>query len=476
MLILGIIAAYFLLLISISYFTGKKDDNDTFFLGNRKSPWYIVAFGMIGASLSGVTFVSVPGMVEGKFFSYFQMCLGFTVGYFIIAKVLLPIYYKMNLVSIYQYLDDRFGTEAYKTGSFFFLISRLIGASFRLFLVASIFQMFVFDEMGIPFEVTVAITIVLIWLYTFRSGIKTIIWTDTLQTTFMLLAVFFTFYWMCDSLNWGFMDLWNNVQASDYSKTFFWDDFAGDKLHFVKQFVGGIFICLTMTGLDQDMMQKNLSCKNLKEAQKNMISFGMVLLIVNFFFLLFGALLYFYAEKHGIAAIRDDLFPTIAMSGSGGFGISVLFILGLIAAAYSSADSALTSLTTAFSVDFLEVQKMSQSKQKRIRKKVHVGFSILLFLVILSYKTINNKDLITDLFVFAMYTYGPLLALYFTGMYTKWKLRGQWILVVCIAAPILTYIINYFTGGSIGFALILVNATICILGFRLIAKPMVVTK
>ncbi len=469
MLILGIIAAYFLLLITISYFTGKKDDSDTFFLGNRKSPWYIVAFGMIGASLSGVTFVSVPGMVEGKYFSYFQMCLGFTVGYFIIAKVLLPLYYKMNLVSIYQYLDDRFGVEAYKTGSFFFLISRLIGASFRLFLVASIFQMFVFDDMGIPFEMTVAITILLIWLYTFRSGIKTIIWTDTLQTTFMLLAVFFTFYWMTDSIGWDFSILWTEVQDSNYSKVFFWDNFMGDKLHFIKQFVGGILICLTMTGLDQDMMQKNLSCKNLKEAQKNMISFGLVLLVVNFFFLLFGALLYIYADKYGIQAVRDDLFPTIALSGNGGFGIAVLFILGLIAAAYSSADSALTSLTTAFSVDFLAIQKMSPSKQKRVRKKVHVAFSVLLFLVILSYKTINNKDLITDLFVFAMYTYGPLLALYFAGIYTNWKLKGNLILYVCIGAPVLTYFINLSTGGAIGFALILVNATVCLLGLKLIS-------
>ncbi len=468
MLILGIIAAYFLVLIAISYFTGKKDDSDTFFLGNRKSPWYIVAFGMIGASLSGVTFVSVPGMVEGKFFSYFQMCLGFTVGYFIIAKVLLPLYYKMNLVSIYQYLEDRFGVQAYKTGSFFFLISRLIGASFRLFLVASIFQIFVFDDMGVPFELTVAITILLIWLYTFRSGIKTIIWTDTLQTTFMLLAVFFTFYWMSNSMGWAGFDFWTEVQASDYSKVFFWDNFMGDKLHFVKQFVGGILICLTMTGLDQDMMQKNLSCKNLKEAQKNMISFGLVLLIVNLFFLLFGALLYMYAAKHGIDAVRDDLFPSIALSGNGGLGIAILFILGLIAAAYSSADSALTSLTTAFSIDFLNIQSLSPSKQKRVRKKVHVGFSVLLFLVILSYKTINNKDLITDLFVFAMYTYGPLLALYFAGMYTKWNLKGNWILPVCIAAPTLTYFLDLSTGGSIGFALILVNASVCLLGFRMI--------
>ncbi len=469
MLILGIIAAYFLVLIAISYFTGRKDDSDTFFLGNRKSPWYIVAFGMIGASLSGVTFVSVPGMVEGNFFSYFQMCLGFTVGYFIIAKVLLPIYYKMNLVSIYQYLDDRFGVEAYKTGSFFFLISRLIGASFRLFLVASIFQMFVFDEMGIPFQVTVAITILLIWLYTFRSGIKTIIWTDTLQTAFMLLAVIFTFYWMSQSMGWAGFDFWSEVQSSSYSKVFFLDNFLGDKMHFVKQFVGGILICLTMTGLDQDMMQKNLSCKNLKEAQKNMISFGLVLLIVNFFFLLFGALLYIYADKYGIDAIKDDLFPSIALSGNGGFGISVLFILGLIAAAYSSADSALTSLTTAFSIDFLDIQKMSPSKQKTVRKKVHIGFSILLFLVILSYQSINNKDLITDLFVFAMYTYGPLLALYFAGMYTKWKLKGKLILLVCLVAPTITYFINLYTSGAIGFALILVNASICLVGFKLIS-------
>jgi Na+/proline symporter len=472
-LILSIIAAYFLVLIAISYFTGKRDDNDTFFLGNKKSPWYIVAFGMIGASLSGVTFVSVPGMVKAGGFSYFQMCLGFTLGYFVIAKVLLPLYYRMNLVSIYQYLDDRFGVQAYKTGSFFFLISRLIGASFRLFLVASIFQMFVFEEMGISFEFTVAITILLIWLYTFRSGIKTIIWTDTLQTSFMLLAVFFTFYWITQKLDWTFGEVWTNIQASDYSRVFFLDDFLDGK-HFVKQFIGGFLICITMTGLDQDMMQKNLSCKNLGEAQKNMISFGLVLLLVNFFFLLFGALLYLYAGEQGITAIKDDLFPTIAVSGSTGLGISILFILGLIAAAYSSADSALTSLTTAFSVDFMDIQAMEEKKQKSLRKKVHVAFSILLFLVILAYQNINNKDLINDLFRFAMYTYGPLLGLFSFGMMTKRKLKGKWILPICLLAPVLTYYIDFlaknYCNFNVGFALILLNALLCILGLWMISK------
>ncbi|HET7360450.1 MAG TPA: sodium:solute symporter, partial [Salinimicrobium sp.] len=342
--ILFLIAAYFGLLILVSYFTGRNSgNNDAFFKANKESPWYLVAFGMIGASLSGVTFISVPGWVEVSQFSYFQVVLGYVVGYAVIGLVLLPLYYKLNLTSIYTYLGSRFGHYSYKTGASFFLISRIVGSSFRLYLVAIVLQSIIFDAMGVPFWLTVTMTILLIWIYTFKSGIKTIVWTDTFQTLFMLLALGVAIYYVSADLGLNISNIAGFIADSELSKIFFFDDYKS-KEFFWKQFISGAFIAIVMTGLDQDMMQKNLTCRNLKDAQKNMFWFTFVLVIVNFVFLVLGLLLTVYAEQNGIAADGDTLFPTIATSGALGMGIAVFFVLGLIAAAYSSADSALTAL------------------------------------------------------------------------------------------------------------------------------------
>ncbi|HET8753077.1 MAG TPA: sodium:solute symporter, partial [Salinimicrobium sp.] len=342
-----IIAAYFGLLVLISYFTGKNSSNDAFFKGNKNSPWYLVAFGMIGASLSGVTFISVPGWVEASQFSYFQFVLGFTLGYFVVAVVLLPLYYRMNLTSIYTYLEERFGTYSYKTGASFFLLSRVVGSSFRLFLVANVLQIIAFDALGIPFWATVIMTIFLIWVYTFKSGIKTIVWTDTLQTLCMLIAVGVCIYYVSTDLGIDGGNLISHISNSEYSKIFFFDDFRSADF-FWKQFFAGAFITIVMTGLDQDMMQKNLTVSNLKDAQKNMFWFTIVLVIVNFIFLSLGVLLLEYAEVHNITAQKDELFPVIAIQSGLGIAVAVFFVVGLVAAAYSSADSALTALTTSF--------------------------------------------------------------------------------------------------------------------------------
>ena len=414
-LIVSVIVIYFLVLVGISFLTGKSDSNASFFSGDKQSPWYIVAFGMIGASLSGVTFISVPGWVVTSEFSYMQMVFGYLLGYLVIATVLMPLYYRMNLTSIYTYLQDRFGNSSYKTGAIFFLISRVIGAAFRLYLVANVLQMAIFDAWGIPFEMTVVVTILLIWIYTFRSGIKTIIWTDTLQTLFMLVAVGLSVYLISVDMNLSFSSLITTVKESEYSQIFFWEG----KQHFVRQFLSGAFLAIVMTGLDQDMMQKNLSCKSLGDAQKNMFWFSIVLVFVNLLFLSLGALLYMYADIHGISFTKaDDLFPAVALNGGLGIGVGVLFILGLIAAAYSSADSALTSLTTSFCVDLLGFDENAELK-KLNKENCSFGFSILLVVVILVFKAINDDSVIKSLFTVAGYTYGPLLGMYAFGLFTN---------------------------------------------------------
>ncbi len=471
-LIIAVITAYFLVLILISYFTGKNDDNQTFFLGNKQSPWYIVAFGMIGASLSGVTFISVPGWVEGSQFAYMQMVLGYLVGYLVIGTVLLPLYYKLNLTSIYTYLNTRFGKSSYKTGSGFFLLSRTIGAAFRLYLVANVLQLVIFDALKVPFVVTVIITILLIWLYTFRSGIKTIIWTDTLQTFFMLLAVGVSIWLITDKMGLSFDSLKEMMSDESYTKAFFFDDWR-DKRFFFKQFFAGAFIAIAMTGLDQDMMQKNLSCKNIKDAQKNMFWMSTSLVVVNFFFLMLGVLLYNYAKTTGITAVGDDLFPAVAMSGNLGVAVAVFFILGLIAAAYSSADSALTSLTTAFSVDFLNIQEREQKERVKIRKVTHVTFSLLLMLVILSFHyLIKEKSIISKVFQAAGYTYGPLLGLFSFGLFTKINIRDKYVPFVAIASPVICYLLNIFSekwfGFKFGFELLILNGLITFIGLWLL--------
>ncbi|WP_452224123.1 sodium:solute symporter [Lacinutrix chionoecetis] len=474
--ILLLIAAYFGVLILISYFTGKEDTNAAFFKANKSAPWYLVAFGMIGASLSGVTFISVPGAVEGKQFGYFQVVLGYFIGYLIIAYVLLPLYYRLNLTSIYTYLRDRFGNISYKTGSVAFLISRTVGAAFRLFLVAKVLQLLVFDQFNIPFPITVLITIALIWLYTFKGGIKTIIFTDTLQTLFMLVSVVVTISFLASALDLNSVsEIYSNVTNSDMSKVFFFGD-GNDPQYFWKSFLAGIFITITMTGLDQDMMQKNLTCKNIKDAQKNMVSFAVVLVFVNILFLALGLMLTQYATQNGITAKKDDLFPTIAMLPEIGIATSAFFLLGLIAAAYSSADSALTSLTTSFCIDIIELDKKPQGEQKKIRKRIHVLFSFILVAVIILFDTIfTDVSVIWELFKAAGYTYGPLLGLFAFGILTKKHIKDKYVWVIALVAPLISYVMNMYSkalffGYEFGFEILIVNGLLTFLGLLLISK------
>ena len=471
--IILLIVAYFSVLILISYLTGKSADNRTFFKANNSSPWYLVAFGMIGASLSGVTFISVPGWVEGQNMSYFQMVLGYVVGYAVIGLVLLPLYYKLNLTSIYTYLDDRFGKYSYKTGASFFLLSRTIGAAFRLFLVANVLQIILFDAYGIPFWITVSITILLIWLYTFKGGIKTIVWTDTLQTLFMLIAVGVCIYTISDEME--ISNIFSYVADNELSKTFFFDDVnAGN--YFWKRFLAGAFVAIVMTGLDQDMMQKNLTCRNLKDAQKNMFWFTIVLVIVNFFFLALGVLLTDYAQQNGIDAHKDQLFPIIATKGNLGLATAIFFLLGLIAAAYSSADSALTSLTTSFSIDILEIdKKKDKNEQEKTRKKIHILFSFILIATILVFKYfIADESVIAKIFTFANYTYGPLLGLYAFGLFTKLKVKDKMVPFICLASPFLTFSVNYLAleciGFDFGFSLLILNGLLTFIGLYIFKR------
>ena len=482
-IILGIIAAYFVLLMIVSYFTGKDSGNDTFFLANRQSPWYLVAFGMIGASLSGATFISIPGVVGAgglnQGFSYMQVVLGYLLGYLVIATVLLPLYYRLNLTSIYGFLEKRFGFFSYKTGAGYFLLSRVIGASFRLYLVAIVLQAFVMDQIGIPFWATVLVTIVLIWVYTFRGGIKTIVWTDTLQTTCMLLAVSLTIFSIGDAMGMSLGELVGLIRKSEYGQMFYFQGGWEDPNNFFKQFISGAFIAIVMTGLDQDMMQKNLTCRSLGEAQLNIATFSTILIFANLLFLSLGALLYFYAANIGleIPARTDQLYPTIALQHLTP-AIGIFFVLGLIAAAYSSADSALTALTTSFCVDFLDFEKKAETEDPavlmRTRFMVHIGFSTLLFLVINIFNAINNDAVINGIFKAAGYTYGPILALFVFGMYTRRQLNDKLVVPVCLAAPLLALILDVndlFIGFKLGFLILLVNALITGLGLWLISRP-----
>ena len=482
-LILGIIAAYFLLLILVSFLTGKDAGNENFFLAGRQSPWYLVAFGMIGASLSGVTFISVPGLIGGEQFAYMQGVFGFFIGYLVIAFVLLPIYYKLNVTSIYQYLEQRFGKTSYKTGAFFFLLSRVTGASFRLFLVAIAMQYIVFEQMGVPFWFTVVISILLIWIYTFRGGIKTIVWTDTLQTLTMLTAVGLAIYLINEQLDWSYTEFLNSEAFSQKGQIFFFDD-PNARTYFWKYFIGGIFIAVAMTGLDQDMMQKNLTCKNIKDAQKNMITMSTLLVIVNFVFLSLGALLFIYSEKIGLEVpivegrTRTDLlFPEIAMNQNLGKPLAVVFIIGLIAAAYSSADSALTSLTTSFSVDFLNIEKLPKEAQKPLRKKVHVGVSLLLIIVVIIFNNLDG-NVVGNLFKFATFTYGPLLGLFTFGILTSYAIKDNYAWIVAILAMSLSFAITYLPESVIGtykfhWEILPLNGLLTFVGLWMIRKKSV---
>ena len=480
-LILILLLSYFVVLILISYLTSTNDSNQDFFKAGKQSPWYLVAFGMIGASLSGVTFISVPGWVEASQFSYFQVVLGYMVGYFVVAFVLLPVYYKLNLTSIYEYLFHRFGFVSHKTGAFFFFVSRILGAAFRLYLVAIVLQQFIFDEWNVPFEITVIISILLIWIYTFRGGIKTIVWTDTLQTVFMITAVILSIYFITESLDWTFSEFLVSEELKAYS-TIFNTDSILDKGYFLKSFFGGVFITICMTGLDQDMMQKNLSCKSLKDAQKNMLSFSIVLTLVTFLFLLLGALLFIYAKRNNIEIPlldgqpkTDLLFPEIALNSGLGITLGITFILGLIAAAYSSADSALTSLTTSFCVDILDMSGKSEKAQKSIRKKTHIGMSLLLVLVIISFKYILNSNVIDSLLTVAGYTYGPLLGMFAFGIFTDYKIKDKFVWIVALASVTMVFMLGKIPaddlgGYVIGYELLPINGLLTFIGLILIRR------
>ncbi|MGB5608409.1 sodium:solute symporter [Eudoraea sp.] len=479
--ILLLIGVYFFLILLISYFTGKNDSNADFFKAGKQSPWYLVAFGMIGASLSGVTFISVPGWVESSQFSYMQVVFGYLVGYFVVSFILMPIYYRLNVTSIYEYLKERFGIVSYKIGALSFFVSRVLGASFRLFLVAIVLQQFVFDAWNVPFELTVVLSILLIWIYTFRGGIKTIVWTDTLQTLFMLISVGLSIYFINSKLGWSFSEFIASEELKEYSKVLFTDDFYA-KNHFIKSFIGGMFITICMTGLDQDMMQKNLTCKNLKDAQKNMVSFSLILIVVNFVFLLLGALLFIYASKFDIATPLMDgepksdlLFPEIALNSGLGVTVAITFMLGLIAAAYSSADSALTSLTTSFCVDFLGIEQKPVNVQKIIRKKTHIWMSVLLIVVVIIFKYVLDRNVIDGLLTVATYTYGPLLGLFAFGIFTSYKVKDNYVWIVAITAVLMVIgIANvppaYLGGYAVGYELLPVNGLFTFIGLYLIRK------
>ncbi|MCK9413787.1 MAG: sodium:solute symporter [Prolixibacteraceae bacterium] len=472
LLVASLLSGYFILLIFVAYLTSRYATTDTFFTANRKSPWFVVAFGMIGTTISGVTFISVPGEVGNSAFTYFQFILGNFVGYMVVAFILLPVYYRLNLISIYTYLEERLGFYAYKSGSFYFLLSRTIGAAFRMYLVAEVLQLAFFAHFGIPFGVTVLISILLIWIYTTKGGVKTIIWTDSLQTIFLISAVVLTIYFIFNSLGWSFGQMIQQVQESPHSKVFDWDWRSGR--FFVKQFLAGIFITIVMSGLDQDMMQKNLTCKNLKEAQKNMLTFSAIFVAVVWMFLTLGALLYIYAASHQIELPikSDDLYPLLAINHMN-LMIGIFFLLGITAANYASADSALTSLTTAFCIDFLNFGKHEDQNKKRLLKITHIGFSLLLFFVIMIFKAVNNQSVVMAVFKVAGLTYGPLLGLFAFGMLTKLRIKDHLVPMVVIAAPLLSWLLNNFSeqllnGYQIGFELIIINGAFTFLGLFLI--------
>ena len=475
-IVIFVILAYFALLLLISWFSGKGAGNQAFFLGNRRSPWYVVAFGMIGATLSGVTFISVPGWVVDSQFTYMQMVLGYLLGYFFIIQVLLPLYYRLELTSIYTYLEGRFGRYSYKTGASFFLLSKIIGAAFRLYLVAGVLQITIFDHYGLPFWVTVLVTIALIWLYTNKGGIRTIIWTDLLQTFCMLTAVVVSLVLIARSMDLGFGGLIGEVARSEHSRTWVLDGWH-QKNHFLKHFFSGAFITIVMTGLDQDMMQKNMSCRNLRDARKNVWTMSLSLVPVNLLFLFLGASLLLFAAQSGIALPErsDDIFPLIATGGYLPAVVGLLFIVGLVAAAYSSADSALTALTTSFTVDILDGEKMEEQRLTRTRRRVHVFISLVLGAVIMIFRAINDESVISALFTVAGYTYGPLLGLYTFGLFTRLQTRDRLVPWLALLSPVLSYVLSHysealFNGYNFGYELLMINGGIMFLGLLLFSR------
>lgn len=470
-----LIAGYFIILLIISFLTSRKADNAAFFLGNRQSPWYIVSIGMIGSSLSGVTFVSVPGWVGNQQFTYLQMVLGFILGYIVVANILLPLYYRLNLTSIYTYLNQRFGFWSYKAGALLFIASRTVGSAARMYLMATVLQLAIFDALDVPFYITVIIAISLIWLYTFRGGIKTIIWTDTLQTLLMISAVVITIYYIGQEMKLSFGGMISAIAESTYSKIWVWNDWHSSQ-HFLKQFLSGAFITIVMTGLDQDMMQKNLSISGIKKAQKNMYWYGTAFLPINILFLSLGALLFMYVQHLGIALPQraDDLYPMVALGGYLPAAVGVFFILGLVAAAYSSADSTLAAVTTSFSVDILNIGRMDEAKARKIRIAVHLGFTILTALIILVFRILKQDSIINTIYTLAGYTYGPLLGLFAFGLFTKLQIRDNLVFVAALLPPVITGLLDYnainWFGFSLGYEKLMINGLLTFFLLWLIRK------
>ena len=470
------IIAYFALLLLISYFASRKSDNATFFSGNRKNPWILVSIATIGAAISGVTFISVPGMVETKGYSYLQMCLGFIVGYFLIAFVLVPMFYKRNLVSIYGYLGERFGVATYRSGAWFFFVSKMLGASVRFLVVCSTLQILVFDPLNIPFVLNVVATIALIWLYTAQGGVKSVIWTDVLKSCCLVLSVVLCIYFIAQGMGFSIGEMVSAVAGDSTSQIFFFDD-PKEGTYFWKQFLAGVFMVIATTGLDQDMMQRNLACKDSKESQKNMIVSSIVQFFVIALFLVLGTLLVLYMNKTGIAMPEksDDIFGLVAQSAGMPVIVLILFVLGLISAAYSAAGSALTSLTTSFTVDILDGQKKyNDAKLTRVRKMVHITMSVLMGLVIIVFYYASNQDAISAVYTLASYTYGPILGLFVFGMFIKLQVHDKWVPVVCVLAPALSWVVqwqlkeqfNYTTS----FELLIINAVLTIFGLAMLSK------
>jgi Na+/proline symporter len=474
-LVISILIIYFLVLVTIAWYTSKGATTDTFFTANRQSPWYLVAFGMIGSSLSGATFVSVPGNVGKVGFGYFQVVIGYLIGYWVIIYLLMPLYYRLNLVSIYTYLEQRFDLWAYRTGALFFLISRSVGSALRLFLAATILQLFLFDAWGIPFIVTVATTIALIWVYTFRGGVKTVVYTDSFQTIFLVSAVAIAVWQIAGDMNFTFSSLFHTISDSPYSKIFYFDDPKAG-MFFPKQFLGGIFLAITMTGLDQELMQKNLTCKSLAEAQKNMFTYSLIIVVVNLLFLTLGALLYLYSTANNIPipSATDQLFPSLAFNNFS-LIVGIFFLLGITASSYASADSALAGLTTSFCIDFLDFKSKPEAIKKKQKFLVHLGFSVLFLAIIMLFKAINEKSVIDAVLKAAGYTYGPLLGLFTFGLFTKRFIRGISVFLVCILAPCIAFLLStkapeWFNGYQIDIEIVIINGMITFLGLWLVSK------
>ena len=470
------IAAYFAILFTVSYIAGRKADNAGFFVGNRKSSWYVVAFAMVGSAISGVTYVSVPGMVAASNFGYLQMVLGFIAGQLIIAYLLVPLFYKMNLVSIYEYLENRFGMSSYRTGAWFFFISKMLGAAVRLFLVCLTLQLLVFEPFGLPFLLNVAITVALVWLYTFQGGVKSLIWTDSLKTFCLVVSVVLCIWYIASDLNLSFTGMVSTIADSDMSRIFFFDD-VNSKQYFFKQFLAGAFTMIAMTGLDQDMMQRNLSCATPRDSQKNIVLTAVSQIFVIFLFLVLGVLLYLYMERSGMAAPAksDQVFSLVAVEGGLPLVVGILFVVGLISSTYSAAGSALTALTTSFTVDMLEgTKRYGDARLTRIRRGVHVAMALLMAGVILAFEYWADDSVINLVYKVASYTYGPILGMFAFGMFTRLKVRDRWMPLVALAAPALSALVQWWAlktwGYQIGFELLIYNAAFTMVGMLLLAK------